>query len=74
MPQNAVVSLTQILTPTVINETKFGYNGDKTRVAGVPGPSPNANINGVTLNLSGSVALGGIAGQAARPASPSRRD
>ena len=26
-------------------------------------PVPNANINGITLNLSGSVALGGIAGQ-----------
>src|SRR5262249_28101293 len=38
-------------------------NGSKTRVSGVPGPSPNANLNGVTLNLSGSVALGGIAGQ-----------
>ncbi|MEO8595708.1 MAG: carboxypeptidase regulatory-like domain-containing protein [Candidatus Solibacter sp.] len=63
VPQNGVLSLTQMLSPTVINETKFGYNGSKTRVAGVPGPSPNANLNGVTLNLSGSVALGGIAGQ-----------
>ncbi len=63
VPQNAVASFSQMLTPTVINETKFGYNGAKTRVAGVPGPSPNANLNGVTLNLSGSVALGGIAGQ-----------
>lgn len=63
VPQNAVASLSQMLTPTVINETKFGYNGSKTRVSGVPGPSPNASLNGVTLNLSGSVALGGIAGQ-----------
>ncbi len=63
VPQNAVVSLTQLLTSTAINETKIGYNAYKTRVAGVPGSSPNANINGVTLNLSGSVALGGIAGQ-----------
>ena len=63
VPQNAVATLSQILKPTVINETKFGFNGDKTRVEGIPGPSPNANINGVTLNLSGSVALGGIAGQ-----------
>lgn len=63
VPQNAVVSLTQLLTPTIVNETKFGFNGSKTRVAGIPGPSPNADLNGVTLNLSGSVALGGIAGQ-----------
>jgi hypothetical protein len=63
VPQNAVVALTQVLTPTMINETKFGFNGSKTRVAGVPGPSPDANINGVTINLSGNVALAGIAGQ-----------
>src|SRR5882724_10061059 len=63
VPQNGVLSLNQILSPSVVNETKMGYNGSKSRVAGVPGPSPNANLNGVTLNLSGSVALGGIAGQ-----------
>ncbi len=63
VPQNGVLSLNQILSPSVVNETKFGFNGAKTRVEGIPGPSPNADINGVTLNLSGSVALGGIAGQ-----------
>jgi hypothetical protein len=64
VPQNAVANLTQIWSPTVINETKFGFNGAKTRVAGIPGPSPDASLNGITLNLSGSVALAGIAGQA----------
>jgi hypothetical protein len=63
VPQNAVASLNQVLSPAIINETKVGFNGSKTRVEGIPGPSPHANINGVTLNLSGSVALGGIAGQ-----------
>jgi hypothetical protein len=63
VPQNGVLSLNQVWTPTLLNETKIGFNGAKTRVAGVPGPSPDANINGVTLNLTGSVALGGIAGQ-----------
>lgn len=63
VPQNAVASFNQILTPTVINETKVGFNGSKTRVAGIPGASPNADLSGITLNLSGSVALGGIAGQ-----------
>src|SRR5262249_17200451 len=50
VPQNGVVSLTQTLSPTIINETKFGYNAAKTRVVGIPGPSPDANINGVTIN------------------------
>ena len=63
VPQNAVLSLNQVWSPTLINETKVGFNGVKTRVAGIPGPSPNADLSGVTLNLSGSVALGGIAGQ-----------
>ncbi len=63
-PQNGVLSLNQVLTPTVINETKFGFNGAKTRVNGVPGPSPDADLNGATINLSGSVSLAGIAGQA----------
>lgn len=63
VPQNAVLSLNQVWSAAVLNETKIGFNGSKTRVAGVPGPSPDANINGVTLNLTGSVALGGIAGQ-----------
>jgi hypothetical protein len=63
VPQNAVLSLNQIWSPAVLNETKIGFNGSKTRVAGIPGPSPDANINGVTINLTGSVALGGIAGQ-----------
>ncbi len=63
VPQNGVFNVTQTLSPTMINEAKFGFNDYKTRVAGIPGASPDANINGVTVNLTGSVALAGIAGQ-----------
>ena len=38
-------------------------NSVKERVAGRPGPSPGVDLTGVTLNLTASVALGGIAGQ-----------
>jgi hypothetical protein len=62
-PQNGVLNATQVFSSSLLNEAKFGYNGVKQRVSGVPGPSPNADLNGVTLNLSGSVALAGIAGQ-----------
>jgi hypothetical protein len=63
VPQNAVLSLSQVLTPTILNETKIGLNDVKERVSGRPGPSPGVDLTGVTLNLSGSVALAGIAGQ-----------
>jgi hypothetical protein len=63
VPQNGAITLTQTLSPRILNETKFGANSVKERVAGLPGPSPGVDLTGVTLNLTGSVALGGIAGQ-----------
>ncbi len=63
VPQNAVLSSTQTLNARVLNEAKIGFNDVKERVSGVPGPSPGVDLTGVTLNLSGSVALAGIAGQ-----------
>ncbi len=35
VPQNGLVSFQQILRPTLINETKIGFNGSKTRLNGV---------------------------------------
>ena len=63
VPQNGVLNATQILSSSMVNETKFGFNGVKERVSGQPGPSGGVDLTGVTLNLSGSVALAGIAGQ-----------
>ncbi|MFL6450410.1 MAG: carboxypeptidase regulatory-like domain-containing protein [Bryobacteraceae bacterium] len=63
VPQNGVITLTQTLSPTILNETKFGVNSVKERVYGRPGPSPGVDLTGVTLNLTGGVALQGIAGQ-----------
>ena len=63
VPQNAVVSLSQILSATTINETKVGLNASKTRITGYAPNVPGVDLTGVALNLSGSVALGGIAGQ-----------
>ncbi len=63
VPQNGAITLTQTLTPNVLNETKFGVNSVKERVSGRPGPSSGVDLTGITLNLSGSVALAGIAGQ-----------
>ena len=62
VPQNLVVALNQVLTPTLINETKFGFNGAKTRVNATAPQVPGLDLTGVTVSLSGSVALGGVAG------------
>jgi hypothetical protein len=64
VPQNGVINLSQVLSSHVVNETKFGLNAYKTRVAGIPGPAPGVDLSGVTVNLTGSVALSGIGGQA----------
>lgn len=58
VPQNAVLSLQQPFSAEVINEVKFGMNGVKTRVNGIAPPVPGVDLTGVTLNISGSVALG----------------
>jgi hypothetical protein len=64
VPQNAVLNFQQILSPSTINEIKFGFNGAKTRINGVAPPVPGLDLTGVTVNITGSVALSGIAGQA----------
>ena len=44
-PQNGVLSLQQVIRPSVLNETKFGFNGAKTRINGVA-PS----VNGIDVS------------------------
>jgi len=64
--QNAMVSFQQILRPTLINETKFGYNGPKTRINGVA-PSVNGmNLSAVSINFTGSAATCSMSRNGAR--------
>ena len=60
-PTNAVYNLQGILNSSLTNELKFGYNAARTTEEGLA-PSGFENI---ILNLSGSVANTGIAGQGA---------
>ena len=62
VPQNLVVAFNQLFSSTVINETKFGFNGAKTRVNATAPQVPGVDLTGVTLSLSGTVVLGGVAG------------
>ena len=63
VPQNGVINLTQTLTPTILNETKFGVNSVKERVEGVAGPSGGVDISAASIVIGGGPALSGIAGQ-----------
>ncbi len=63
IPQNALVSFQQILTPSLINESKLGVNSYKTRSNGDAPPLAGIDMNSISVNLAGSVALPGIGGQ-----------
>lgn len=64
VPQNGVFAW-QSLFGQKVNEFKLGYNGALTRVSGVAPTVSGIDLSGVTINLSGSVANSGIAGQGA---------
>jgi hypothetical protein len=65
VPQNAVLALQSSLTQRMINEFKLGYNGALTRVAGTAPVVNGIDMSTFALNISGSVANTGIAGQGA---------
>jgi hypothetical protein len=62
-PQNAVLSLQGILSPSMLNELKVGYNAAETAIEGRAPTVNGIDLSQITLNLSGSVANTGIAGQ-----------
>lgn len=65
VPQNGVVTLQQILRSNLINETKFGFNGSKSRLNGVA-PSVNGlDLSSVSIDFTGSATIAGIGGQGA---------
>lgn len=65
VPQNAVASYQSILRKdgSLINEFKVGYNGARTRINGSAPTVGGLDFTPITLNISGSVANTGIAGQ-----------
>ena len=64
-PSNAVFNLQGILSDRTTNEFKFGYNGAPTTLVGVAPTVNGIDFSSFILNLSGSVANTGIAGQGA---------
>ena len=63
VPQNGVASWQTTIGSNKINEFKLGYNSAYTRVAGSAPTVGGIDLSAVTINLSGSVAISGIAGQ-----------
>lgn len=65
VPQNGVFGLQSILngTGSLINEFKLGYNGARTRINGSAPTVNGVDFSNIILNISGSVANTGIAGQ-----------
>ncbi len=65
VPQNGVAGYQSILNDdgTLVNEFKLGYNGARTRVNGSAPTVGGLDFSAITLNISGSVANTGIAGQ-----------
>jgi len=62
-PQNGVLSWQKIVSASVINEFKVGYNGAWTRTNGVAPTVPGIDLSQMIINITGSVANPGIAGQ-----------
>ncbi len=63
VPQNAVLAWQSAIGATKINEFKVGYNGAYTRVNGFAPAINGIDLSAVTININGSVANTGIAGQ-----------
>ena len=65
IPQNGVVDWQSILRKdgSLINDFKFGYNGALSRITGHAPVINGIDLTGISLNIGGSVAVSGIAGQ-----------
>jgi hypothetical protein len=60
VPQNGVLAFNQIWSSRIFNETKFGYNGIKMRVLGLPGASPNADLSRARIAVAGLTNVGSL--------------
>jgi len=65
IPQNGVIGVQSVLTPTVLNEFKVGYNGALSRINGVAPSFPGIDLSTLSLNIAGSVAGFALPGQGA---------
>ena len=66
VPQNAMLSWTRVISPTVVNEFKLGLNASKSRSTGIATSNvPGLDLAPITVSFTGAVAIPGIGGQGA---------
>lgn len=65
LPQNAVAGWQTIISPRVLNEFKFGYNGAKTRINGQAPTINGLDLSAIVLNISANTANFNLPGQGA---------
>jgi hypothetical protein len=63
VPQNGIVAVQSLLTPTLLNEFKFGYNGAYTRINGVAPTVAGFDLSSLVINISGNTANFALPGQ-----------
>jgi hypothetical protein len=65
VPQNVVYTLQQVYNSHVVNETKLGFNANKSRINGVAPLIPGVDTSAFAVSFTGTVAIPGIGGQGA---------
>jgi len=57
IPQNAIVDVTTVFRPTLVNDAKVGFNGAKTRLVLQGAQVPGVDISADTFNIGGGTGL-----------------
>jgi len=63
VPQNGILALQSILTPTLLNEFKLGYNSSYSRIIGVAPTVNGIDLSNLSFSIAGSVAGFSLPGQ-----------
>ena len=64
-PQNAVLAWQSLISSTLLNEAKFGYNSAYSRVNGIAPTFNNIDFSNLSINIAGTVAGFALPGQGA---------
>src|SRR5258705_2569771 len=63
VPQNGILAVQSILTPTLLNEFKLGYNSSYSRIIGVAPTVNGIDLSNLSFSIAGSVAGFSLPGQ-----------